>query len=247
MALALTPEHLELAAAVRGWSTRHCPATVIRAAADSTDAGASATPRTSPPRSRSRDCSGCTCLNRTAGRASACPNSPSPQRNSAGHCCRARSCRPCWPRRCSRPRAARRRCSCRSSLTVPSPARWCCLAGSPGIARRRPGSGALVVTGETGPVLAGALAQVVIAAVEVAGEQAWVVLDSADLEVTELDSVDLTRPLARLAADHVDVPADRVLRGLDRAAVPASRRSSSVPRHAESRTGRCGPLPTTPS
>ena len=29
MALGLTTEHLELAAAVRGWSQRHCPADVV--------------------------------------------------------------------------------------------------------------------------------------------------------------------------------------------------------------------------
>ncbi|HUZ54246.1 MAG TPA: hypothetical protein VMU94_17185 [Streptosporangiaceae bacterium] len=40
MALGLTPEHLELAAAVRGWSQRDCPAEVVRAAADGTDSGA---------------------------------------------------------------------------------------------------------------------------------------------------------------------------------------------------------------
>src|SRR6266567_5124658 len=39
MALGLTPEHLELAAAVRGWSQRHCPAEVVRAAADGEDGG----------------------------------------------------------------------------------------------------------------------------------------------------------------------------------------------------------------
>src|SRR6266568_2252937 len=40
MALGLTPEHLELAAAVRGWSQRHCPADAVRAAADGEDSGA---------------------------------------------------------------------------------------------------------------------------------------------------------------------------------------------------------------
>jgi len=40
MALGLTPEHLDLAATVRGWSQRHCPAEVVRAAADSPDSGA---------------------------------------------------------------------------------------------------------------------------------------------------------------------------------------------------------------
>src|SRR5258706_13923017 len=40
MALGLTPEHLELAAAVRGWSQRHCPAEFLRSAVDGSDSGA---------------------------------------------------------------------------------------------------------------------------------------------------------------------------------------------------------------
>ena len=41
MALGLTPEHLELAAAVRAWSSRHCPPDVVRSAAEAADHGAS--------------------------------------------------------------------------------------------------------------------------------------------------------------------------------------------------------------
>ncbi len=40
MALGLFPEHLDLAAAVRGWAQRHCPADVVRAAVDADDSGA---------------------------------------------------------------------------------------------------------------------------------------------------------------------------------------------------------------
>src|SRR6266567_3089031 len=40
MSLGLTPEHLQLVAAVRGWASRHCDPKVIRAAADGTDSGA---------------------------------------------------------------------------------------------------------------------------------------------------------------------------------------------------------------
>ena len=39
MALGLTPEHLELAAAVRGWAERHCPVDVPRAASGQPDGG----------------------------------------------------------------------------------------------------------------------------------------------------------------------------------------------------------------
>src|SRR5258706_4306677 len=40
MAVGLAPEQLELAAAVRGWSQRHCPAEVLRSAVDGSDSGA---------------------------------------------------------------------------------------------------------------------------------------------------------------------------------------------------------------
>ena len=39
MALGLTEEHLELAAAIRGWAQRNCPPEVVRAAADGPDGG----------------------------------------------------------------------------------------------------------------------------------------------------------------------------------------------------------------
>ena len=39
MTLGLTEEHLQLAETVRGWAQRHCPADVVRAAADGPDSG----------------------------------------------------------------------------------------------------------------------------------------------------------------------------------------------------------------
>ncbi len=92
----------------------------------------------------------------------------------------------------------------------------------------------LVVSGECGPVLAGAMADIIVAAVEVAavdvsdggvpgggvpGGEVWVALDAADLDLAILDGLDLTRPLARIGADQLVVPGDRVLSGLDRGTV----------------------------
>jgi alkylation response protein AidB-like acyl-CoA dehydrogenase len=79
--------------------------------------------------------------------------------------------------------------------------------------------GGLVVTGESGPVLAGSMADVVIAGVRGDRGMAWVAIDSADLQVTAVDSLDLTRPLARMRADGVVVAADRILSGIDRTGV----------------------------
>src|SRR3984957_16884215 len=77
-------------------------------------------------------------------------------------------------------------------------------------------SGGLILDGESGPVLGGSLADLVVLPVLAGAQERWVVMDAADLAVTELDSLDLTRPLATVRADRVPVPAGRVLPGLGR-------------------------------
>jgi 3-oxochol-4-en-24-oyl-CoA dehydrogenase len=79
--------------------------------------------------------------------------------------------------------------------------------------------GSLVLDGSCAPVLAGSLADLVILPVATAAGEAWVAVDAADLDITPLDSLDLTRPVARLAASGVAVPAERVLGGLTRTVV----------------------------
>ena len=79
--------------------------------------------------------------------------------------------------------------------------------------------GGLILDGESGPVLGGSLADLVVLPVLAGTQERWVVVDAADLAVTELDSLDLTRPLATVRADRVPVPAGRVLPGLGRTGV----------------------------
>jgi 3-oxochol-4-en-24-oyl-CoA dehydrogenase len=79
--------------------------------------------------------------------------------------------------------------------------------------------GGLLLTGSWSPVLGGSLADLAVLPAAGPGGETWVVVDAAELTVTPLDSLDLTRPVARLEADGVAVPAERVLAGLDRAAV----------------------------
>jgi alkylation response protein AidB-like acyl-CoA dehydrogenase len=81
------------------------------------------------------------------------------------------------------------------------------------------GDGGLVLSGSCQPVLGGSLADLVIVPAHGPDGEVWVTVDTAALDVTPLDSLDLTRPVARLTADAAAVPADRVLRGLDRTAV----------------------------
>ena len=79
--------------------------------------------------------------------------------------------------------------------------------------------GGLILDGESAPVLGGSLADLVVLPVLAGPQERWVVVDAADLAVTELDSLDLTRPLATVRADRVPVPAGRVLPGLGRTEV----------------------------
>jgi alkylation response protein AidB-like acyl-CoA dehydrogenase len=84
----------------------------------------------------------------------------------------------------------------------------------------RPGTdGGLLLDGSCAPVLGGSLADlVVLPAADGAGET-WVAVDTAELDVTQLDSLDLTRSVARLAAAGLTVPAERVLGGVGRGEV----------------------------
>ncbi|MEV4224449.1 acyl-CoA dehydrogenase [Nonomuraea sp. NPDC049725] len=74
--------------------------------------------------------------------------------------------------------------------------------------------GTLVVGGTAEPVLGGSLADVLVLPVSTADGEVWVALDAASVTVTEVKSLDLTRPVAKVELDGVSVPADRVLEGV---------------------------------
>jgi len=79
--------------------------------------------------------------------------------------------------------------------------------------------GAVVLDGSCGPVLGGGQADLVIVPVRTAGGEIWAAVDAGGLDVTTLSSLDLGRPVARLQASGLAVPADRILAGLTRAMV----------------------------
>jgi alkylation response protein AidB-like acyl-CoA dehydrogenase len=87
------------------------------------------------------------------------------------------------------------------------------VALAPGI-RATGGPGDLVIDGSCGPVLGACFADLLILPAAAGGEESWVAVDAADLEITPLDSLDLTRPVARVSASGLRVPAGRVLSGL---------------------------------
>ena len=82
----------------------------------------------------------------------------------------------------------------------------------------READGGLCLTGETGLVLGGGLADLVVVPVVVAGEERWAVVEAAAATATRLPALDPTRGLVRFALD--DAPATP-LPGLSRDRVEA--------------------------
>ncbi|MFI6596120.1 acyl-CoA dehydrogenase [Nonomuraea sp. NPDC050536] len=75
--------------------------------------------------------------------------------------------------------------------------------------------GTLVVEGTAEPVLGGSLADLLVLPVTTSEGEEWVAVDASDATVTKLESLDLTRPVARVELVAVAVPAERVLDGVE--------------------------------
>jgi alkylation response protein AidB-like acyl-CoA dehydrogenase len=87
------------------------------------------------------------------------------------------------------------------------------------IATTAPGGG-VILDGTLGPVLGAGLAQlIVLPAGGAEGRERWYAVDADQLTISPLKSLDPTRGVATVSADHVVVGAERELAGLDRAAV----------------------------
>ena len=86
------------------------------------------------------------------------------------------------------------------------------------------GPDGLVLDGSCSPVLGAGLADLLVLPVDMgrgggveasgAGTESWVAVDAADLDISPLDSLDETRPIARVSASELRVPSGRVLAGL---------------------------------
>ncbi len=85
---------------------------------------------------------------------------------------------------------------------------------APGIRITAREAGGLLIDGTCEVVAGAGLADVLVLPAGRGGEAAWVVLDAADTVITEVDSLDVTRPAAAVAASGLRVPAGRVLSGL---------------------------------
>jgi alkylation response protein AidB-like acyl-CoA dehydrogenase len=231
MALGLTTEHLDLAAAVRGWSRRHCPPDIARAAAESSDAGMRRYRAETAPGLAEQGLFGLHLPENSGGQGSGLPEL-AVALEELGRALLPGAFLPTVLASAVLAEVAsqadrnesdgRARAASVAAKLLPGFADGS-LTGTVSLASgltATPGpDGELIIRGESGPVLAGSMADLIIASVRTPDDEVWVVLEAAGLDVAVLDAVDLTRPIARVRADAVRVAVDRVLTGLDRSSV----------------------------
>ncbi len=229
MALGLTEEHLQLAEAVRDWAQRHCPPDVVRAAAEAPDGGSALYLESLAPGLAEQGLLGLHLPEEDGGQGYGLPELAVAVEELGRALVPGAFLPTVWAS------AALAAAGVTGKLVTgladgsktAAVGLAAGLAGSPAAAGTGtagtgevPGAlGGLVVEGESGPVLGGALADLVILPVRTDGGEVWAAIDAGSLDVTALETLDLTRPVARVRADQAVVPADRLLTGLDRRAV----------------------------
>ena len=215
MTLGLTEEHLDLAAAIRGWAQRNCPPEVVRAAADGPDSGSQRYRESLRPGLAEQGVLGLHLPEEHGGQGYGLPELAVALEELG------RALLPGAYLPTVFASAALVTADMTGKLLVGladgSAAGAVSLAA--GLTGRAGPDGGLVIEGEAAPVLGASLADLVIAGVQTDRGEVWAAIDAASLEITRLDSLDLTRPVALIRADGIALPADRLLTGLDRGAV----------------------------
>jgi alkylation response protein AidB-like acyl-CoA dehydrogenase len=216
MALGLTQEHLDLAAAVRGWSQRHSPPSVIRAAADAADCGTAQYRDALAPALAEQGLFSLHIAESDGGQGFGLPEL-AVALSELGRALLPGAYLPTVWASAVLAQAGGPAVKLVAQLADGT------LAATVSLARGLTGAagqdGGLVLTGEVCPVLAASAADLILAGVQTPDGESWVAVDAADLEVTALEGIDLARPVASVLAAGAVVPADRVLAGVDRAAV----------------------------
>jgi 3-oxochol-4-en-24-oyl-CoA dehydrogenase len=229
MTLGLTEEHLQLAEAVRGWAQRHCPADVVRAAAQAPGSGSALYVESLAPGLAEQGVLGLHLPDEDGGQGYGLPELAVAVEELGRALVPGAFLPTVWAS------AALAAAGVTGKLVTGladgsktgAVGLAAGLTGSPGPGGTaeaagggaRAAAGGLVVEGECGPVLGAGLADLVILPVQTGHGEVWAAIDAASLDITALESLDLTRPVARVRADQAVVPAERLLTGLDRRAV----------------------------
>ncbi len=229
MTLGLTEEHLQLAEAVRGWAQRHCPADVVRAAAEAPDSGAALYLESLAPGLAEQGVLGLHLPDEDGGQGYGLPELAVAVEELGRALAPGAFLPTVWASAVLAAAGVTGKLvtGLADGSKTGAVGLVAGLTGSPApggatdAAGTEAGAAAdgLVVGGECGPVLGAGLADLVILPVQTDGGEVWAAIDASSLDITALESLDLTRPVAQVRAGQAVVPADRLLTGLDRRAV----------------------------
>jgi alkylation response protein AidB-like acyl-CoA dehydrogenase len=215
MTLGLTEEHLQLAESVASWAQRHCPPDVVRAAADGPDSGSAHYQASLAPGLAEQGLLGLHVPEEDGGQGFGLPELAVALEELG----RALVPGAFLPTTFASAALARAGAGGKLLTGLADGSKTGAVGLVAGLTGTREGDGALVIDGESGPVLGGSLADLVVLPVQTDAGEIWAAIDAASLDITTLESLDLTRPVARVRADRATVPAGRLLTALNRAAV----------------------------
>jgi len=215
MTLGLTEEHHHLAETIRNWAQRNCPPVTVREAAEDPDSGSAAYLESFGPSLAEQGVLGLHLADEDGGQGYGLPELAVALEGLG------RALVPGGFLPTVLASAVLAAAGTGGKLVVGladgSKAGAVCLAT--GLTGSAGADGGLIIDGEAAPVLGVSLADLVILPVQTGLGETWAAVDAGTLEITKLDSLDLTRPVGRVRAAGVTVPADRLLSGLDRSAV----------------------------
>ena len=215
MTLGLTEEHLQLAESVAAWAQRHCPPDAVRAAADAPDSGSAHYLASLAPGLAEQGLLGLHVPEDDGGQGFGLPELAVALEELG----RALVPGTFLPTVFATAALVGAGAAGKLVTGLADGSKTGAVGLVAGLTGTREGDGDLVIDGESGPVLGGSLADLVILPVQTDTEEVWAAIDATSLDVSALESLDLTRPVARVRAGRAAVPADRLLTGLNRAAV----------------------------
>lgn len=215
MALGLTEDHQALAGTVRSWVKRHCPPEVVRAAAEGADSGTAHYAAKLAPSLAAHGVLGLHLRDDHGGQGFGLLELAIALEE-LGRALAPGAFLPTVVASAALA-AADGPVKLLSGLADGTRTGAVALAGE--FTGSRAADGGLIVNGSSAPVLGASAADLLILPVRTDEGELWVAADAASLEVTELDSLDLTRPVALVTAAAASLATDRILTGLDRAAV----------------------------
>jgi 3-oxochol-4-en-24-oyl-CoA dehydrogenase len=208
MALAVTDEHLQLADSVRAWAERLSPPESVRAAASNADRGAALYREVLAPALAEQGLLGLHVPESAGGQGFGLPEL-AVAIEQLGTALLPGGFVPTTL--ASAVLAASGGGKLLAGLADGTRSATVALSGSMRAAPRT--EGGLIISGTADAVLGADAADLVIMPARAGGATHWVAVDAADLDITPVDSLDLTRSLGRVTAGSVQVPPDRVLHG----------------------------------